>query len=313
MSRSIRIFLALVVPALAGCGPTTLVDTNSPVLSVAVAQGEVFWAGTANGESTLSRAPVDGGTPKVFARLSVDGVEQLRADAKGVSWVQWSGGAPALVTQRLDEAAPRTLVRDMGSMLARYAVDDENAYWYDYDVRALRMVARTGGSPTSLASLPDGPHVMVSDGRRVFLAGESIVTVPVDGSTPSTRPLAQGTTIQNLAVDQARLFFSDGLQIDALDLSSGRVSSVLAQAENRDIESMVLDGASLYLVVRTDKPRGSGILAGSPDSSWTIERVAATGGSSQLLASGLEQPTPLAQDERALYWGEGRAIRRLLK
>jgi hypothetical protein len=166
----------------------------------------VYWTNDVGGSGQVMKLAVSGGTPVQVAG-SQDSPQGIAIDATGLYWEKlgWlNGGAGAIMT--LVGSTPTTIV---AAHYARtLAIDAANVYWSSDD-GAILKVAKTGGTPTTLATVQ--VSAIATDGSYVYFLDQdtnpSLQRVSVAGGAPEV--VVAGHSQSGLHVAHGRVLWKD--------------------------------------------------------------------------------------------------------
>jgi hypothetical protein len=268
--------------------------------AIAVDEENIYW--TAYGQtpagSAVMRAPRGGGPPTVLVTGTGQLAPQcLATDGVAVYWGQWSydvdGGSINAVA--LDGGAVVTLAQAASPVCI--AIDDANVYWTDETTWALMRVAKTGGTPVTLA--PGGhyePGAVTVDSTSVYWVSEAVTKVGKDGGTPVTL----------VAIETAYTGYGSGCH--QLSLIDG--GFVVADARAGHLVRVGTTGPANAKVL-ADSGYPYAVAADSLDVVWLgneadlqVDRVSLDGGATVILAAPLANRVPdlVRASDGTLYW-----------
>lgn len=176
------------------------------------------------------------------------------------------------------------------------AVDSNSLYWIENDFNgtgALKKIPLSGGTPTTLASGINSQYMVLDTNNIYFVnttsSGAILEKISKSGGTPTTLATNSISIGSGIYVDSNYVYFSDSA-IEKVDINGTAVSTLGAG----HITGITSDGTYLYWTE----------CSGAFCSSSTVKKMAKTGGSVTVLASGLNNPTGIATDGINVYWIE---------
>jgi hypothetical protein len=192
--------------------------------------------------------------------------------------------------------------KSSGFALSAIVADSDRVYWFDYDASlgnsggAIRSIPKIGGAVTVVASGLGGVNAFTVDASNVYWtefdinSGDgSVKQVPKAGGVPIT--LATDFFPSGIAVDSTTIFYSGGggpsSGTKAVPIGGGSVTNISVGAGSFPEASLVLDADFIY-----------GVGQGS------ARRILKTGGTVEVLATGLVNGFGATLDNSSLYWAE---------
>jgi hypothetical protein len=242
---------------------------------------------------------VTNGTTYVYAVRAVNAAgESLDTNSSGANPTPTSCVALAtgLTFQNMPSGA------STGFSLSAIVADTDRIYWFDYDASlgysggAIRSVPKIGGAVTVVASGLGGVNAFTVDANNVYWTEYDIASG--DGSVKQV-PKAGGTIITlatdffptGIAVDATTVFYSGGAGpsggTKSVPIGGGTVTNISVGTGSFGAASLVQDANYIYGV--------AGTLA---------RRILKTGGTVEVLATGLQNASGAALDNSSLYWAE---------
>jgi hypothetical protein len=223
----------------AGGSPTQLVKTDAlavPALAhhaLGVDGANVYWTDTHGKVMSVAKA---GGSPKEInsTPLNPGEMRDLAIDSSGVYWVNYgdplaelrdgylkgvptTGGKPIFF---LDLIQFVNLKRTGGGAPSDIALDADNLYWTDFgptrnSEKAIKSVAKAGGSVTTLATMSTEPTGIALDALFVYwttrgspgVANGTVMKVSKTGGEAKALATGQDRT-NSIAVDEANVYWT---------------------------------------------------------------------------------------------------------
>ena len=182
------------------------------------------------------------------------------------------------------------------------AVDDQNVYWDENEGNVGRLVTVpvTGGTPRTLYQV--GPVASVSSavatGGAVYVVSSVDRIIRIDPQTAAVTPIAADPSCGGpLAVDAENLYCVAQGGVTKVPLAGGASSLLAAVTSPNLVRTIAIDDTSLYV-----------LFYASSDTTYSLEKIALTGGQPVMLASGLEvRSQTLVAAEPGLFWIGGPA------
>jgi len=204
---------AVVTAPLCGGTPTTIATFPQTVAYLAVAGGVAYFSVPVPG--LIMSVPVAGGTPSTFGH-DVNGTTQMIVvDQSNVYWADTNspqGGG--IVSEPIGGGAQTTLVTGDGPVAL--AQDATNLYWVvESNMGVVKKIAKTGGTPVTLATGQSYPIWVATDGTNVYwdtlgatVGTGTLAMVPVDGGTPTTLATQQSEPY-GIVVDSTDIYWAE--------------------------------------------------------------------------------------------------------
>jgi hypothetical protein len=163
------------------------------------------------------------------------------------------------------------------------AVDAEAVYWTEIVSGAVKKVALSGGSATTLATVKTAADLVV-DAQNVYVIGElGLFSVPHAGGNGTMLLPNDVNTGSNLAIDGAWLYTANP-NITKLPVTGGTPTVLASQQYAR---SLVFSAGVLYW----------------PAFNGSVTKISANGGTTTTLYSGTEMSVgAIAVDKNHIYW-----------
>jgi hypothetical protein len=209
---------AVMKVAKSGGAPITLAGMLYEPRGIAVDGADVFFATWADGN--LRRIDKQGASALVIT----DGQSSPRAVAVDGTHVYWGnfGAGDTTIKKALRGGGGVVSLAEAGGSPIDIALDDGRVYWLAYGTRAVRSVAKEGGSPMVLAPGADGTgaaagsHGLAVDADHVYwLDSFKLSRVATTGG--ATTVVFTGSALGGLAVGTSVLYFGQGMDIVRID------------------------------------------------------------------------------------------------
>ena len=293
-----------------GGGALVLATSGYTPTAIAVAGGFVYWADygvfDANANelnAAIRRVPTDGGTVETI----VDSLRRPIAIAISQGYAYWIRECETILGCT-DGAVNRVPIA--GGTLeplatnqpgpARIAVDSANVYWTNTGnmstTGTVMKRALSGGSPMVVANGMI-PAAIVVDANNLYwsdVGDYSVRMVPLGGGTPTVLAAQQPYAL-SIAVNSNDIFIvnagAQGFVAEAPFNGSGATTIVPMQ----HCFGLAVDEQNVYFG-RSSSPSGA------------IFRVPVTGGTPMMIAPSSGGAGPIAMDDVAIYWIDGRGL-----
>jgi hypothetical protein len=281
--------------------PYTVVAKNLHAsAALAIDANAVYWVDEAGGE--VDRTPKRGGlTMSLYGGSGTPyrAGSSIVVDAGDVYFIADvdQGTAHLSTLARLDKngGKPTVIATSNGAPLRCVVVDDQNVYWVAGG--AVMKAAKTGGTPTPIATGQTGANCVAVDGASAYVtlggteakqfADGSVVVVPKRGGAAKVLvPVSEKAA--NVVVDDKNVYWQSASSLMKV-AKSGGPAAVLAGG-GAPIDDVALDDAYVYFAAHKGGDDG------------TVSRVPKEGGPTEALATGQHQPAGIAVDSSAVYW-----------
>lgn len=248
---------------------SAIATTQNEILSLAIANGQVYWLDMGGIGSVSAGAGGNGQEIVTSASSSVFAIGGfVAANGTDVFWA--NGDFPSGTVGRAPATGGTTQVVATTDDPIGVAVDANNLYW------------STFGSSNS--------------------ATGTIVSQPLAGGSPTV--LASGlATVGPIAVDSTSVYFSDMFgAVSSVPIGGGAVVQ-LAPAQQALPADTILDDSPAGIAVANGRVYWtiSSLGGGTPNA---IDSVAITGGAVTTIARPATTPTGIAADDTFVYWSE---------
>jgi streptogramin lyase len=193
-----------------GGGPLVDIVGAPAARELVVAGGFVFWS---RDPDDIERVPIDG-LPDggMTTLLSMNNLANgVTADVDTLYWVTRQDGN----VKKADFMLGNDQVLAIGDQPWDIAVDAGSVYWTERGsgagVGKVMKVAKTGGAPTVLASMQDGPRGIAIDGSHVYWVNQeegTVRRVPLGGGAVELVASQQEKPV-NVAVDGTHVYWAN--------------------------------------------------------------------------------------------------------
>ena len=231
------------------------------------------------------------------------GISNIAIDYSSVYWTEGSGGGGKIVKVSKIGGTPSELVTGLEYPFG-ITVDSVNVYWTQrndaaaYGPGSVKSVPLSGGIVTNLATIPNaGPYTdLTVDASNVFWTdyygsgGGGVRKVPIGGG--SVTQLSSGVSgwASPIAQDATDIYWTEmwNGSINKVSKNGGAVTTLISDSNGLtgDANSIALDATYVYWTI----------------SAGTVNRILKAGGSPEVLASGLSNPTSIMIDGDSVYW-----------
>ena len=195
------------VPKSGGAAPTVVAANQYYPYRMAVNGTTLFFTNDSTGGNVSSVAK--GGGPVTVVAASQSSPRGIAVDATNVYWSTYQQvesmltGGGGLVKVSMAEEFPFALTSDAA-----------NLYWYDEYMDAVRSAPKTGGSVSTLTTMPTshdhGGRAIAVDASFVYFndrVGNTVQKVSKNGGVPVVVATANGPT--GIALDQSYVYFTN--------------------------------------------------------------------------------------------------------
>jgi hypothetical protein len=234
-------------------------------------------------------------TAPVFSALVIDasGIYWASEPSGSIAHLDLDGGNPTFLVS--GEAQPGSLV-----------VDQTNVYWATGDNAVdpnpngtIRKVTKSGGSAVVLANGQAGPGALAVDATSLFWLdgsggrpGVLSKIMKLDLASNNTTTLVDKLdTALGLAIDDANVYWSDGINIMAVSKSGGTPKKIAAAPVSAANYGPLLSGSNVYWL--TQDASNHNILWMAPIAGGAATQVASTSTGFSGIAVGCD----------SVYWG----------
>lgn len=299
-SSTLAVFIlwfAAASPGHSAITPTTLASGLNHPWGLVLDSSSVYWAdqtaGTGNGNQSIKKVGVDGGSVTTLAS-GVDCPYSMAVDAVNVYWAECHTGDLRKVGK--NEGAITTLYHTPpGTTLdSGIAADGTSVYFNGFEGsgRFIKKVGINGGAVTTLATGLQVISIAAVDGTSVYFVDSTngaIKKVGINGGAVTT--LVSGESITRVAIDATNLYWiaGNGVSIKKVGLNGGAVTTLVASGADGFNGIIAVDSTNVYWA-------GGGLYA-----------IAKNGGSVTTVSSsssGFICPGGLAVDAASIYWTE---------
>jgi len=283
--------------------PVVLANVISPTLLKLNSTGVFFVASNATHTgSAIYRAAKDGSSvAPVTALLSY--AEDLAVNDVSVFWTEMKEGVPdsGLAWSRVYSApakggAPILLVDTEKAYLGKIVVDEAHVYWNE-SFRT-RRVPIGGGTAETIIDGGAWYHELVIDKTRVYWVPsdlKELIIMSADKSGAGQGPLCiTSLRASQLTYDESWIYWRSPLDPYETTWRIERISAL------GGVSSAVLSGisASRFAVHH-------GFVYWTEFNQGRVLRAPVSGGSPEVLAAGLAEPTDITVDDSGIYWLTG--------
>jgi hypothetical protein len=266
---------------------------------------------TSGNEGKVLSIPLDGGTPATLAEHQVWPMA-IAVDASNVYWaigtvykLPLSGGTPVSLI-------PTDVLTSMTITPHSLAVDGDSVYWTqpglsNDDVATVMKVSIDGGTPVTLASVPDSdPYGIAVDRENVYWAngadsmGRRVMKVSIDGGEPITLASGSGSTF-GFGIDATHAYWTAFVgtassAVMKVPLAGG--TPVMLATGTAQPMDLALDGVSVYWTNAST----SQTFAGTPGTDGTVMAVPRVGGDADTLGPDQQEPGGIAANGTTVCW-----------
>lgn len=249
---------ALMKVAVTGGTPTPVATGARPDV-VLLGASDVYWSDVAvtNEDFKLSTMPKAGGATRVIETHRKASFTGLTIDGTYLCWVTSQGGAlTRQVLSMASDAETLGTLTDAGQNVQELAISGSKAYY----------------------------------GRTTDLSAE-LMSIPLAGGSPTVVLSSLDGFANSVRADARRVYVSDDKTVRAVDVASGKPSTIAAQQEGPT--GLFVDGDEIYW---------ANVRAG------TIKRARVDGSCPVTIASGQGEPSAVVVDANRVYWLTGRAL-----
>lgn len=239
---------------------------------VAINSTDVYWNQYWGGSppASIMVAPLDGGAPTTLIAAAAAG--DIAVDDSNVYWTVFGGGR--VMQAPLDGGAPVTIaVTQVNGANAAIAVDATSVYWA---AGPLMKAPIGGGSATTLSATCGSCGLAVSGSAAYCVSNETVLSVPVDGGTPTSLATTGGNACI-IGVSGGSVYWENPL--DGTEMSvpmGGGTPQTLVTGPQLGVNALALDDANLYYALNVD----GGVVVKAPldgGSSATLGALASPG------------------------------------
>lgn len=231
-----------------------LLATNMPrPWSIAV-DAEAVYTGNCGG--SISRIPLDGGSPSTLA-ASPDPMDTgqdcyaiaIAIDTTDLYWMSYGSGA--FVARVPLEGGPVTLVaqgQDVQDYAFGMAIDPTNLYWTT-DTQVIRQPLE-GGPALALAKTEYSANAVAVDATNIYwVSGLAIMKTPLDGG-PSVQLAPANASASGIAVDTENVYWGES-STNALMSVAIQGGSPKAWVGTDGIADIAVDNTRIYWTTGT--------------------------------------------------------------
>jgi hypothetical protein len=289
--------------------PVTLSDATDHAICLALDATSVYWANY-DGTGSIRRVAKSGGQPVTLYSAQNTYPWSMAVDAQNIYWTvpnpYWTNGNTAVMEWPLAGGAATTLASNVANPYD-IAVSPTNVYWTTEDSPvALLTVPIDGGSVTPLATVTGGAGAIAIDANHVYWStyGGTYMEALAGGS-----PQARGPQAAGIAVDATGVYYTVNVPNANPWLGNivrtpigGGPQTVVASQRPGSVIAIAVDDTNVYWT------EGEGTIQ-----MGAVAKVAKSGGTPVLLATGLGDPTAIAVDDTSVYFISGAAIEKVAK
>lgn len=298
--------------------PVTLVANQDHPVSLAVADGQVYWvnAGTSDAaKGALKRMPVTGGSTSLLqAGLAFPKGLTLVPDAQGnVGQIYWAtsgvGSAGAVLGLDVSKSPAKPITVSIPGLSSPEGIANAigNIYFTDFSGNAVWQW-NIGGNVSNLIAGPGngaaqiGAYRIAADKKTVYWTNESAMgsVMMADHMDPQPVSIAdmQGTP-REIALD---IVDDEATAVFWTNFSSGEVMTASLTG------TPAIAGTPKALFTMATSVNPNGIVVDGTDVYWTnfgdgtVMKIAKAGGEAKVVASGQASPGAIAVDKDNIYW-----------
>jgi sugar lactone lactonase YvrE len=271
--------VVLLLPSLAEARPETLAAGQHAPQHIAVDGKSVYWAN--EGDGTVSKVPLGGGTPMVLAAGQKKPLG-MAVDEKFIYWASRDGVMKASVGGGPVEVL--AVVSDVLDLVA----DDRSLYFAVPTRGVVMSVPKSGGATVTLAENEKFPiHLAVDDQHLYWISNRGVRRTPKQGNIAKTL-FGTRVTLGGLALDDKSVYLSVSFRDVMVGRKSGGKPRPLAKVgEFAHPGALAVDAESVYVLTSHD-----------------VVRINKRSGSTARLASDLISPMGIAVDRSWVYFSD---------